>query len=164
MQSNYFVHTLSSLMGKAGLSTDNQTLLATLWSSFCLSADVGAGVNPIFKEVHDLPNAPRLNYGIAITKYTGSGGKGMASDADAEFVGKIRKIFNDNQVGWQSGVLGKVDEGGGGTVAKFVAHWGVRTLDCGPALLSMHSPFEICAKTDVFSSYKAYKTFLLKCL
>lgn len=162
MQSNYFVYTITDLLAKLGESTDNHNLLKTLWSSSCLSADVCAGVNPIFKEVHDLTNAPRLNYGIVITKYTGHGGKSLASDADAEFVFEIKQLFKENQVGWQAGLLGKVDEGGGGTVAKFVAQWGVRTLDCGPALLSMHSPFEISAKTDIWASYQAYKAFLKK--
>ena len=104
MQSNYFVYTISDLLMKMGESTDNHTLLTCLWNSSCLSADVGAGINPLFKEVHDLPNAPRLNHGITITKYTGHGGKSLASDADAEFVGQIRQLFNTHKVGWQSGV------------------------------------------------------------
>lgn len=162
MQSNYFVYTITDLLSKLGESTDNHNLLKTLWASSCLSADVCAGVNPIFKEVHDIANAPRLNHGIVITKYTGHGGKSLASDADAEFVFEVKRTFKENQVGWQAGLLGKVDEGGGGTVAKFVAQWGVRTLDCGPALLSMHAPFEISSKVDIWSSYQAYKAFLKK--
>ncbi|MGB9744748.1 MAG: aminopeptidase, partial [Desulfurella sp.] len=127
--------------------------------SECLSADVNGAVNPMYKEVHEKDNASYINNGVVLTKFTGHGGKYMANDANAEFVGKIRKIFNDNNVVWQTGELGKVDEGGGGTIAKYIANHNIETIDCGPALISMHSPFEISSKADLFETYKAYKAF-----
>ncbi len=128
-------------------------------NSEVLSADVNGAVNPMYKEVHEKDNASYINKGVVMTKFTGHGGKYMANDASAEFVGKIRKIFNDANVNWQTGELGKVDEGGGGTIAKYLASWNMDVIDCGPALLSMHSPYEISSKTDLFETYKAYKAF-----
>lgn len=104
-------------------------------------------------------NAAKIGHGICITKYTGSRGKAGASDANAEFLSKIIKIFNKNKVIWQTGELGKVDEGGGGTLGKFLAESGMEVLDCGPALLSMHSPLEISSKVDIYMTYIGYKSF-----
>lgn len=137
-------------------------LQAALENSKALSSDVNAGVNPTFKDVHDLTNASFIGKGIILTKYTGSGGKYMANDASAEYVGQVRKLFNDNKIPWQFGNLGKVDEGGGGTVAKFLAIYNMDIIDCGPGLLSMHSPYEISSKADVYHTYKAYLTFFEK--
>jgi len=137
-------------------------LQACLENSKALSADVNAGVNPTFKDVHDLTNASFIGKGIILTKYTGSGGKYMASDASAEYVGEIRRLFNENKIPWQFGSLGKVDEGGGGTVAKFLAVYNMDIVDCGPGLLSMHSPYEISSKADVYHTYRAYKVFFEK--
>ncbi len=130
-----------------------------LRNSEVLSADVNGAVNPMYKDVHEKDNASYINHGVVMTKFTGHGGKYMANDASAEFVGRIRKIFNDAKVNWQTGELGKVDEGGGGTIAKYLASWNMDVIDCGPALLSMHSPYEISSKTDLFETYKAYKAF-----
>ncbi len=125
-----------------------------------ISGDVNPGVNPSFKSVHDLQNAGKMGQGIVITKYTGAGGKYSANDAHAEFVSYIRRVFNGNDVCWQTAELGKVDEGGGGTVAKFLANLNLDIIDAGPPLLGMHSPFEIISKVDVYHTYKAYKAFL----
>lgn len=125
-----------------------------------LSSDVSAAVNPTFKDVHEMNNAAILGHGIVVTKYTGAYGKAGANDADAEFVWKIRKLLNDNKVPWQTGELGKVDVGGGGTVAKFFAERGMHVIDMGPALLGMHSPYEVVSKADLYSSYLAYKAFI----
>lgn len=125
-----------------------------------ISGDVNPGVNPSFKSVHDLKNAGKMSKGIVITKYTGAGGKYSANDAHAEYVAYIRKIFNENDVCWQTAELGKVDEGGGGTVAKFLANLNLDIVDAGPPLLGMHSPFEIVSKVDLYQTYKAYKAFL----
>ncbi|PMP83606.1 MAG: aminopeptidase, partial [Caldisericum exile] len=103
-----------------------------------------------------------FGHGVVVTKFTGSGGKYSASDASAELVFKVRKLFNENGIPWQIGELGKVDIGGGGTVAKFMANRGIQVLDVGPALLSMHAPFEIASKVDLYSSYLGYKAFLEK--
>ena len=127
--------------------------------SMVISADVAAGINPSFKEVHEEKNAAKLGYGITITKYTGRGGKGGASDAHAEIVGHIRRLFNEAGIVWQNGLLGKVDQGGGGTVALFFANEGLSVIDAGVAVLGMHSPYEIVSKADVYETYLAYKTF-----
>jgi aspartyl aminopeptidase len=131
-----------------------------LMKSRAISADVNGAIDPDFQDVHEKRNAARLGYGICLTKFTGSGGKYGASDANAEYVGWLRNLFNKNKVVWQTGELGKVDEGGGGTVAKFLAPYGMNIIDCGPAVLSMHSPFEIAHKADIYMTYKGFKVFL----
>ncbi|MFO7792514.1 MAG: aminopeptidase [Candidatus Saliniplasma sp.] len=125
-----------------------------------ISGDVNPGVNPSFKGVHDLNNAGKMSKGIVVTKYTGAGGKFSASDAHAEYAAYIRGILNENDVSWQTAELGKVDEGGGGTVAKFLASLNLDIIDAGPPLLGMHSPFEIISKVDVYNTFKAYRSFL----
>ncbi len=133
-----------------------------LHNSKALSADLAAAVDPNWSEVFDLRNAARIGYGLAIKKYTGQRGKVGASDASAELVGQIRKLFNDAKIPWQSTEMGKVDEGGGGTVAKFIASTGAEVLDVGPPVLAMHSPFELLHIADLYAAYRAYKTFLEK--
>jgi aspartyl aminopeptidase len=143
---------------KGEVKTDD--LIKTLTNSRCLSADVNGALDPDWQEVHEKRNAARLGYGVCITKFTGSRGKAGASDAQAELVGSIRKLFNENGVVWQFGELGKVDEGGGGTIAKDMAARGMDVIDCGPVLLDMHSPFEISSKADIYMTYKGFKCFL----
>ncbi len=149
------VEILKARNSKATMNDINEFLRA----SEALSADVNGAVNPMYKDVHEKDNASYINHGVVMTKFTGHGGKYMANDASAEFVGKIRKIFNDNNIVWQIGELGKVDEGGGGTIAKYIASWNIDTIDCGPAIISMHSPYEISSKADLIETYKAYKAF-----
>ncbi|MCG2736680.1 MAG: hypothetical protein L6282_09845, partial [Candidatus Methanoperedenaceae archaeon] len=120
---------------------------------------VNAAIDPTFKDVFEPRNSSKLGFGIVLTKYTGGGGKYSASDASAEYVGKIRKLFNDKKISWQTGELGKVDEGGGGTVAKYLAEYNMDVLDCGPPILAMHAPYEVSSKADVYSAYEAYKAF-----
>lgn len=126
--------------------------------SFCLSADVTAAYDPNFSEVYEKHNSAFVNYGIGLSKYTGAGGKSGASDASAEVVGYIRKLFNDHGVLWQMAELGKTDVGGGGTVAKFMAKRDIDTLDAGVPVLSMHAPYETVAKLDCYMTYKGVKT------
>ena len=126
-------------------------------NSFCLSADVTAAYDPNFADVYDKRNSAFVNYGVALCKYTGSGGKGGASDASAEVVGKVRKLMNDNGVFWQMAEMGKTDAGGGGTVAKFMAQRNIDTLDAGVPVLSMHAPYETVAKLDCYMTYKCMK-------
>jgi len=128
--------------------------------SFCLSGDVNAAFDVGFKENFETKNAAFLGKGITITKYTGHGGKGGASDASAEFTGAIRKLLNDNKVPFQTGELGAVDVGGGGTVAKYMASRGIETIDAGPPVIGMHSPKETISKADLYSTYMGYKAFL----
>ena len=148
------------VLEELGIEPTYKNIRKTLNASVCLSADVNAGVNPLFPEVHDTTNAARLGYGLVLTKYTGHRGKGGTNDAHAELVYEIRRIFNENNVLWQTGELGKVDEGGGGTVARFIAEFGIDTIDSGVPLLAMHSPFEISSKIDVYQAYKGFRAFL----
>ena len=129
-------------------------------NSKMLSADVNPAVDSNYKDVQDLKNAAYLGKGIVIEKYTGSRGKVGGSDANAEFVAEIRKIFNDSGITWQTGELGKVDQGGGGTIAQYIANMGASVLDCGVPVLSMHSPFEVTSKIDIYMNYLANKAFL----
>lgn len=158
-KSRFLEDFISDILIKTKTDFSERTLRKCLLNSFALSADVNAAIDPDFQEVHEKRNAARLGYGICITKFTGSGGKSGANDANAEYLGKIRRIFNENHVVWQTGQLGKVDQGGGGTIAKFLAIYGMEIVDCGPAILAMHSPFEISSKPDVYMTYKAYTAF-----
>lgn len=124
-----------------------------------ISADVDAAVTPNYKQVFELKNASSIGKGVAMSKYTGHGGKYSANDAPAEYVGEIRSMLNTRQIPWQTGELGKVDKGGGGTVAKYFSRMGMSVIDLGPPVLSMHAPFEVTSKLDVYASYLAYKTF-----
>ena len=125
--------------------------------SFCLSADVTAAYDPNFAEVFEKRNAALVSYGVGIAKYTGARGKGGASDADAETVGYVRRLFETNGVIWQIAELGKVDAGGGGTVAMYMANRNITTIDAGVPVLSMHAPFEVVSKLDCYETYKAMK-------
>jgi len=158
-KSSFLEDLMSDLLFINGQDTDNRSLRKALINSSCLSADVNAAMDPDFKNVHEALNAAKLGFGICMTKFTGVAGKSGSSDASAEFVGKIRHIFNKNKIVWQTGELGKIDQGGGGTVAKFLAKFGMNVLDCGPAILSMHSPFEVSSKADVYMAYLGYKAF-----
>jgi len=142
-------------------SGENHRLSKVFARSNCLSADVNAAFDPHFKDVFEEKNAACFHKGIVLAKYTGAGGKGGSSDASAEFVGKIRRLFHDQNVKFQTAELGKVDVGGGGTVAKYFGERGMEVIDAGPALLSMHAPFEICAKDDLYETYRAYSAFFV---
>ena len=128
-------------------------------NSYMLSADVSAGFDPAFPSVFEKMNSAYVGNGICINKYTGSGGKGGSNDANAEFLQKVRKIFDDNKVVWQTAELGKIDAGGGGTIAYIIAKYGAEVVDCGVPVLSMHAPFEILSKADLYMAYKAYRAF-----
>ncbi|MGA1822493.1 MAG: aminopeptidase [Thermoplasmatota archaeon] len=134
----------------------------TLSSSFAVSLDVKSGVNPIFKGVQDSHNSARLGAGITITKYTGKGGKSAANDASAEMVSAIRRLYNREGIVWQMQETGKVDQGGGGTVAKFLASRNMDVIDNGVPLLSMHSPYEVSSKSDIAMTVKAMSVFMEK--
>ncbi|WP_297405834.1 aminopeptidase [uncultured Cetobacterium sp.] len=159
LQSNYLEYFTGDLISRTKDNYSDLFLRKALWNSSSLSSDVSAAIDPIFKSVHEAQNAAKLNYGIVVTKFTGSRGKGGTNDADAEYVWEIRNILNKGDILWQTAELGKVDEGGGGTVAMYLAQLGIKTIDVGPALLAMHAPFEISSKLDIYESYKAYKAF-----
>ncbi len=144
----YFIDDIAAAFGAKGHHV--------LSNSICLSADVNAALDPIYPEVMVRSNAAQINYGVCITKYTGSRGKSGTSDASAEFMGKIRRLLDDADVLWQIGELGKVDAGGGGTVAMYIANLDVDTVDLGVPVLSMHAPFEVVSKIDVYMAHKAF--------
>jgi len=128
-------------------------------NSKCISADVGAAFDPNFPEVYDKRNNCFLNHGVVVMKFTGAGGKSGSNDAGAEFCGYIRKVFDSGKVLWQTSELGKVDQGGGGTVAKFFAEKGIDVIDVGVPVLSMHSPYEVVSKIDVYMMERASTAF-----
>ena len=131
-----------------------------LRNSKCLSADVNAGTDPTFQDVMERRNASFLNYGVVVTKYTGARGKSGTSDASAEYVAEVRALLDKAGIVWQTGELGKVDIGGGGTVAMYIANMGVDVVDLGVPVLSMHAPFETTAKFDVYMCYRAMYEFM----
>ncbi len=149
---SHFLRYVASLVAK----DPNLALL----NSIAISADVDAGMHPLYKDVFEKKNTAVLGKGVVLTKYTGHGGKYMASEARAEFVAELRRIFEKAKVPWQPGALGKVDVGGGGTVAAYLARYGMDVIDMGVPVLSMHSPFEIASKADLYSGYLAYKAFI----
>ena len=159
-QSNLLQDFLANIIALTEDNYSDLKLRSCLSKSRMLSADVNAAVDPNYDSVYEKRNATYLGHGIVLQKYGGSRGKYDSSDASAEFVGEIRKLFNDNGIMWQTGELGKVDEGGGGTIAQYAANLGIDVIDCGIAVLSMHSPFEITSKIDIYMSYNAYKVFL----
>ncbi len=159
MQSRFFENFLSRLIAKQKGEYSELMLKDALSNSMCLSSDVACAMDPTFKSVSEPLNSAYLGEGVAFLKFTGARGKSGTSDASAEFVAKIRKILNDADVAWQMAELGKVDQGGGGTVAMYIANLDIDTIDCGVPLLSMHSPFEVASKIDVYMAYKAYKAF-----
>lgn len=129
-------------------------------ASECLSADVNAAFDPTFPDVLEIRNASKINYGVCVTKFTGARGKAGTSDASAEFVARIRNLLDSKNVIWQTGELGKVDLGGGGTVAQYIANLNIDVIDVGVPVLSMHAPFEVTSKIDTYMAYKAFKVFI----
>ncbi len=159
LQSLLLENLVAELMHKAG-KNDYYSIRQALASSHSLSADVNAAVDPNYPEVFEKMNCSFLSEGVVLTKYTGSRGKSGSSDANPEFIAQIRKLFDEAGVIWQVGELGKVDIGGGGTVSQFIAYYGMEVVDCGVALLGMHSLFEVASKADIYMAYRAYKTFM----
>ena len=156
MQSQFFEHFMGGLCDAQGVK-----LADCFANSFCLSADVSNAFDPNFPEVSDRRNNSQLNYGIAICKYTGSRGKGGASDASAEAMGHVRTTLDNAGVLWQIATLGKVDQGGGGTVAAYMANRNIVTVDAGVPVLSMHAPLELVSKLDCYHTYLACKAIYL---
>jgi aspartyl aminopeptidase len=156
MQSQYFEHFMGGLCDAQGVK-----LADCFYNSFCLSADVSNAYDPNFAETCDRRNNSMLNYGVSICKYTGRGGKGGASDASAEVMGHIRTTLDNAGVIWQMATLGKVDQGGGGTVAAYMANRNIPTVDAGVPVLNMHAPWELVSKVDCYETYLACKAVYL---
>lgn len=158
MESHAFDTFITYLLNKTGENRPN-LLEKVFINSKMLSADVDACLDPIYASVSDKFNAAYMGYGVGLNKYTGSGGKYEASDANAEYLAEIKRLFNENDIKYQITELGKVDVGGGGTIAYILANKGIDVIDCGIPILCMHSPYEVSSKYDVYSAYKAYKAF-----
>ncbi|HIY08221.1 MAG TPA: aminopeptidase [Firmicutes bacterium] len=154
LQSSFLRYFISDLAEAAGY-----TGREVLSRSVCLSADVNAAWDPTFSDPYERRNSAYLNYGVCLTKYTGARGKSDTNDASAELMARMRSLMDNAGVQWQTGELGKVDGGGGGTVAKYVADLDVDTVDIGVPVLSMHAPFEVVSKTDVYMTYLAFRAF-----
>ncbi len=155
LQSAYLKYFIADIAAEFGC--EGRTVLS---NSECMSADVNAAFDPTFPDVMEKNNCAYINHGVVVTKYTGARGKSGTSDASAEYVGKIRKLLDKHDVIWQTGELGKVDFGGGGTVAAYIANLNVDTIDVGVPVLSMHAPFETVSKIDVYMTYKAFLSFV----
>ncbi len=160
MQSRFFENSVAELLEGMGCYSE-MTLRRTLKNSFMLSSDVSAGYDPAYAEAFEKKNAAYLGRGIVLNKFTGSRGKSGSNDANAEYVAKVRRIFDDHEIAFQTAELGKVDVGGGGTIAYICALYGMNVIDSGVSVLSMHAPWEVTSKADVYEAKKAYKAFLL---
>ncbi len=148
----YFLEDLADCFGVKGRHV--------MHASQCLSADVNAAFDPTFPDVMEQKNCAYLNHGVCVTKFTGARGKSGTSDASAEFVGTVRRVLDEGNVVWQTGELGKVDAGGGGTVAAYIANLDIDTIDVGVPVLSMHAPFEVVSKLDLYMTYRAFCVFI----
>ncbi len=158
-QSRQYEHFLHELLVKSGAGRNPLDRQIMLENSKMLSADVTNGYDPTFSSVSDPKNNSYLGKGICLAKYVGSRGKNGTSDASSEFFAEVVRAFEKSNIAWQTGEMGKVDQGGGGTIAKYLANLGIEVIDCGVPVLSMHSPFEITSKIDIYYTYLAYKAF-----
>lgn len=159
-ESRYFENMVAELIALQVDNYNDLLIRRSLSATKVLSADVCAAFDPNFPEVYDKRNTSMIGNGVQITKYTGARGKGGCNDANAEFISEVRNLFEENNIVWQIGELGKVDQGGGGTIAYILANAGAEVVDCGTPMLSMHAPYEIVSKADVYMTYKAYKAFM----
>lgn len=158
MQSKFFENVVAELTALEGNYCDLKVRRA-MANTKVLSADVSAGYDPNYPDVYEKRNSAYMGQGIVLSKYTGARGKSGCNDANAEFIAEIRRIFNKADVVWQTAELGKVDQGGGGTIAYILANYGAEVIDCGVGVLNMHAPYEIISKVDIYEMYKGYKAF-----
>lgn len=159
MQSRFFENMVAEVMNAAGDYSELKVRRA-LSRSRMLSSDVSAAFDPNYPQVMEKKNAAFLGKGVVFNKYTGSRGKSGSNDANAEYLGSLRKVMDDNQVTFQTAELGKVDQGGGGTIAYILANYNMEVIDCGVAVLNMHAPWEIASKVDIYEAYRGYQAFL----
>ncbi|MBE5942565.1 MAG: aminopeptidase [Lachnospiraceae bacterium] len=159
MQSKFFENTVAELIDNMEAYSELK-LKRLLANSYMLSSDVSAAYDPNFASVFEKKNAAYFGRGVVFNKFTGSRGKSGSNDANAEYIGKLRKIMDDNKVAFQTAELGKVDIGGGGTIAYILSLYGMNVIDSGVAVLNMHAPWEITSKADIYEAYKSYKAFL----
>lgn len=161
MASNFFENACAELLALTTKEYSELALKRAMSNSWMLSADVNALMDPLFPGAFEGKNASHINHGVCVTKFTGARGKSGSSDASAEFMAHIRRIFAKNEVIWQTGELGKVDQGGGGTIAYLMARYGMKVVDCGVGLFSMHAPHELAGKLDIYMAYKGYNAFFM---
>ena len=159
MQSRFFENTTAEVMNAAGQYSE-LLLRRALKNSMMLSSDVSAAFDPNYPEVMEKKNSAYLGHGITFNKYTGSRGKSGSNDANPEYIAKLRRVMEENHVAFQTAELGKVDQGGGGTIAYILANYNMEVIDCGVAVLNMHSPWEIASKVDIYEAYRGYCAFL----
>lgn len=159
MQSRFFENATAEVMYAANQYSE-LLLRRALKNSMMLSSDVSAGFDPNFPEVMEKKNSAYLGHGITFNKYTGSRGKSGSNDANPEYIAKLRKVMDDNHVAFQTAELGKVDQGGGGTIAYILANYNMEVIDCGVPVLNMHAPWEIANKVDIYEAYRGYCAFL----
>lgn len=159
MHSRIFENTTAEVLHLMGYA-DDISVRRTLQNSKMLSSDVSAGYDPLYASVFETKNAAYLGKGPVFNKFTGSGGKGNSSDANPEYIAEIRKVLGQNNVQFQTAEMGKVDAGGGGTIAYIMANYGMEVIDCGVAILCMHSPWEVSSKADVYETYRCYRAFI----
>ena len=159
MQSRFFENTVAELLDRLGCYSD-LSLRRTLKNSSMLSSDVSAGFDPMYADAFEKKNCAYLGRGIVLNKFTGARGKSGSNDANAEYIAAVRRVFDDNNVFFQTAELGKVDVGGGGTIAYIAALYGMNVIDSGVAVLSMHAPWEVTSKADIYEALKAYRAFL----
>ena len=159
MESHFYENAISEICELIGETSHNASR-RVLNNSKMLSSDVNAAYDPLYSDAFDKRNATKFGYGVGFCKYTGSRGKSGSNDADAEFIAEIRKIMDNNNIRFQISELGKVDKGGGGTIAYILANYNVKVIDCGVGVLSMHAPWEITSKSDIYEAYKCYIAFL----
>ena len=161
MRANYLENYVAELLELTG-SYSELNVRRTLQNSRMLSCDVSAGFDPLYASAFEKKNSAQLGRGVCFNKYTGSGGKGGSNDANAEYMAKLRRILDENKVCWQTAELGKVDQGGGGTIAYICALYGMEVIDSGLAVLNMHAPMEIISKADLYEAVKGYTAFMLQ--
>nr|WP_297778567.1 aminopeptidase [Blautia sp.] len=159
MQSKFFENTTAEVMNACGQYSELK-LRRALKNSMMLSSDVSAAFDPNFPEVMEKKNSAYLGHGMTFNKYTGARGKSGSNDANAEYLAKLRKVMDEEQIAFQTAELGKVDQGGGGTIAYILANYNMEVIDCGVAVLNMHAPWEITSKVDVYEAYRGYCAFL----
>ena len=159
MNSLFFENVMAEVLALAGFESP-LSLRRCMANSYMLSSDVSAGYDPNFAGSFEIKNSAIMGHGLAFNKFTGSGGKGGSNDADAEYVALIRRIMDNAGIQFQTAELGRVDAGGGGTIAYMLAKYGMHVIDCGVPVLSMHAPWEIANKADIYEAYRGYRAFL----
>ena len=162
MESHFFEDMMREVLDRMGVYSEIN-LNRCLRNSRMLSSDVSAGYDPLYADRFEKKNASKLGHGLTFNKYTGARGKSGANDANAEYIGKLRQVLDKHNVVYQTSELGKVDAGGGGTIAYILSLYGMQVIDCGVPVLSMHAPWETISKADLYEAYKGYKAFLTEC-